>query len=462
MFRVPCRIAPLNKGLDTSLFQTADFAEFIRSHFDDASNSEIQLEVQFDSTFQPPLAAGQAAIDGDLHLAMHALTNNPPHEPIGALGLLVGFAHKSDDQMFGLMFDQGIAQFPGDPGASLPREGAAVFVDSIARKRSAADFAAECRFTSVHELGHAFNLAHAPQDSPTFMSRSALNSSAYSNEAYFFLEDQENLLAKCSTDSLVRPGGSAFTNQDGANEGSAATARRLDDLKLSIDVRPKECTRFEPIHLDVTLSVAGHRKTGALVPRMVDPSHGAFRVYITDPDGSERRYLNSAHCCSTSRRLKISKTEPFRRDIVLLAEQGHFTFPAPGTYGVRVEFDVGRGRRLHSNRAGITILGKEKGPWARDVLLLQRPNMLRLLQYRRAADDRVLDGMSQMIRSWRGVWDERKCLIAYRWALAVLEGRGPDTPIERSMTAVKYLEKCRHLRPHRESRAAALVASVHP
>jgi len=462
MFRLTCKVAALNAGLDTTLFRSADFVEFVQGHFRSASGGDIELDVQFDPSIQPVLSAGEAAVDGDLHFAMRQLTQNPSRPPIVAMGLLVGFAHASDSQMFGLMFDRGIAQVPGDLNAAVAREGAAIFLDPITHSRSGADVSAECRFTSVHELGHAFNLAHAPQIPPTFMSRSALNATAYNAGAYFFEPEQADQLSRCSTDTSVQPGGSPFTDGDAGN--TAATRRRQrpgsPPLKLTVEARPTECTRYEPIHLDIALSMTDRSKSHARVPRVVDPAHESFRIYIEDPDGHERRYHSSIHCCPTARKLEVRRSDPFRRDVVLITEQGRYTFRSPGVHRIRAEFDVAPGVTLHSNRTQIMILrdrDPSRGPTAR---VLRTLGATQLLQFRRAPNTRTLSQLHQLIDSWRGRWDERRCLLAYRWALAVLETRGQERSRERVAVAVRFLQKCRYLRAHRESRASALVEAA--
>lgn len=456
MFQIQCKVAALNAGLDTTLFRSPDFADFVQGHFRAASGGDIELDVQFDSSKAPLLAAGETAVDGDLHFAMRSLTQNPSRPPLSAMGLLVGFQHRSDREMFGLMFDQGIASAPGDLDAAVAREGAAIFLNPITNNRSSAEHDAECRFTAIHELGHAFNLTHSPQDPPSFMSRSAVNSTAFGAEAYFFEVEQQDPLSRCSTDLSVRHDGSPFSGGPSSNTGFLLGAPCTHRIRLVVEARPEVCTRYEPIHLDVTLRVPNRAAPAAQVPRMIDPAHERFRIFITDPSGRERRYRNSTHCCPSRRRLKVSSSSPFQRDIVLLTEQGRYTFGAPGVHRIRVEFDVSPRVTLQSSTEIMILAERDRG-WERSVNVLVTLGTTRLLQFRRAPNAQSLNRLYDLICSRRGRWDERKCLIAYRWAFAVLEARRGAQSADRAAAAVRFLEKCRYLRPHREARSAKMI-----
>ncbi|HEY6123973.1 MAG TPA: hypothetical protein VIV63_04930 [Steroidobacteraceae bacterium] len=447
----------MNVGLDTSVFESPDFADALRVQYRRASNGAIELDPVFES-IAPILAAGQPARDGDLHFAMRQLSQNPSRQPIDTIGLLVASSHVDDNRMFGLMFDQGLAAVPGDINAAVPREGAAVFVDTIAGRRTPEDVANEVLFTAIHELGHAFNLSHAPQEPPTFMSRSAVNDRAYDGSAFFFNQRQQAWLSSADSDFRVRPGESVFLDRDSRNSAEIPSASGDDDLKLAASLHPAECTRFEPIHLDISLSIKG--RADRRVPRMLDPSHSAFRIFIEDPAGRSRLYKNSVHCCATPRRLRVSRSAPFRRDIVLTIEGGHYTFREPGVYRVRVEFDCSPDCTLRSNVAEINILAKPDKSFATTAKMLAMPSATRLLQYRCLPNAKVVNAMSGLIDSWKGRWDERQSLIAYRWALSVLrEGVKPVSPAL-ILQARRYLERCRSLLPHREERVEELLASV--
>lgn len=458
MIRLNCKVAALNAGLDTGVFQSADFSDLLQGHFRRASGEDIDLRVQW-SPIPPLLPAGKPVIDGDLHFAMRTLTGNPSTPPIDTIGLLIASAYESDDLMFGLMFDQGLAQVPGDLNAAVSREGAVVFVDAIARRRTTAELQAECEFTSIHELGHAFNLGHAAQKPPSFMSRSALRSVAYDHEAYFFTSTHQDRLRTCSTDPLVRPGASPFSGLDFGNRSHCSGAAGNARLSLTVNICPAECTRFEPIHLDVTIGLKGSDASSIRLPRMLDPSHATFRIFIEEPDGQTRRYHSSTHCCGSMRRIEVSRARPYRRDIVILGEGGRYTFRKTGPHRIYIEFDVSRTQTLRSNTARFVVLPEptRNSRWQEALSILKTPQAAELLQYRRTGNQRLLKRMSDMIDSWGGSWDERRNLIAYRWARTVLNSRASHRSTGLRKQAVRYLARCRHLRTHREERAEQML-----
>jgi hypothetical protein len=253
-----------------------------------------------------------------------------------------------------------------------------------------------------------------------------------------------------------------FIERDVANSGNTAARQRDPRLSLRIGVHPAESTPFEPIHLDITIKPARtHEGTPIRLPRMLDPAHQSFRIYIRDPRGNTWRYRNTTHCCPSARTIQITRERPFRRDIVVMAEQGRYTFRDPGIYRLHVEYDVGKRHTLRSNTAEVLVRAESPRDrqWRSTLGVLKSPAAVQLLQYRRTHSARLLDRMALMIDAWKGPWDERKSLIAYRWARAVIDSRWTQRMERKTATALRYLDKCRYLQSHREARVAEMMAA---
>jgi hypothetical protein len=180
--------------------------------YQNASRNAIQLAIEF-SDAAPSYPAAVSVTAYQLHLTLSAVTGNS----LNPLRIAVLFASSYDapllpiaDGAFGLMFDRGFKtdDDPNDP-MQRPRTGCVVFLDTIRAQRSKTEYIDEVVFTTLHELGHVFNLWHIA-DGANIMTPS--NATGVIAKNYWNFEaNQQAWLCNCGNDTRVTPGGDPYS-----------------------------------------------------------------------------------------------------------------------------------------------------------------------------------------------------------------------------------------------------------
>jgi len=312
------------------------------------------------------------------------------------IGLLLADTFDPKPGIFGLMFDCGT---DNDDYATVQRQGCAVFVGSIRKSVKSHGhppswFIEQVAFTASHELGHVFNLWH--EDDPIrFMTPSDPNR-MYPPGAFQFDETHREFLAKCSRSEYVQPGGSAFEDRDllvpvppsGPEDGRAAIGR----LTLEVDITPREFWAFEPVELDVTLSLSPQAKRRRSVPDELDPGHERFDIWVTAPDGERRRLRSPVRYGRNNEQLRLAPGESIARDILIARDARGQVFRAAGRHRVQATFRLTESRLLLSNPVEVMVLPAKAGDAAYDEArsVLTRPSVVRLLTYRSRAHHQTM------------------------------------------------------------------------
>lgn len=357
--------------------------------FRTASGDDIVLTI--DATrLASPRMPGNAGVEAyDLHRATASIARNTK-TPITNIALLFAsrYARAEYANVLGIMFDRGFTT-PDDPSGSeefmrIPREGAAVFLDTIRRLRSNdEEFERESYFTAIHEIGHIFNLQH--DSGRNFMASSPLGK-AFDTSYHVFSAEQCSLLARSSVSDAIRPGGSPFGSAaSGSNHASVRAAPRpaAFGLALSIGLATYRFQQFEPVELDIQLSVLPGIARTFRVPEQIDPGYESFALWIETPFGERRRYRSPRRYCSAPTFRRVAPDRPFRRDISIFAEAGGYTFTMPGIYRVWAEFRASTAIALRSNT--VEFLVEPEGNSELNVAasaLLSRRDIARLLYHR--------------------------------------------------------------------------------
>jgi hypothetical protein len=357
---IACRVGAINVGLPQPvvLYHTAQ--QIIGAAFQQASLNDFRLVMQPPVMSPVPVAGGTAVTALDLHVRLAHLVGSPAHGPVNTIGLLMAHSYKNFESALGVMFDRGV-KTPDDPNASstytnVPRQGCAIFLGAINSFRTNdIDRELETIFTSMHELGHVFNLPHSPN--LTLMSTSPSGAPLQYPNVHFDPQ-QCSWLSHCSTSHSVVPGGSPFGafGPSGPLDPFAhfdlPRSRRSDRLKkltLSIVVRPAEFRQWEPVELEVQLSVPNRDRGRYSVPEMLDPAYGCFTIFIEDPRGERRIFQPSIRQCPHGKTMTISAARPYRRDINIGRGDGDYTFKYVGVYRIQVEFRLSAELSLKSN-----------------------------------------------------------------------------------------------------------------
>jgi hypothetical protein len=362
MIQIECVLTRLTSRIGVPAFAVQGREQVLHDVFAHASNQDIQLGVN-NALLAAPAGDQRGFWALDLHLALQAVTNNTPPGPVGRIGVLFADYYKPFPAALGVMFDRGFD--PGDDPSSarafrqLPREGCAIFLGAIRdfRTASASQAEAEAFFTTIHELGHVFNLQHVnhPQN---FMSQSVAVG-PYNPSAYRFLAGHEEMLASCSHSPHVWPGGKPFADTGPFAHHSVPSSRRRAPpafgLELSLEMAQREFWDFEPVELDVELRVAGGVSRSFRVPDAIDPGYEIFTLWIEEPSGERRRYRSPRRYCSSTKTRRISPAKPFRRDISIFGEAGGYTFRRTGIHRIWAEFQPRPEETLRSNTLEVLV-----------------------------------------------------------------------------------------------------------
>jgi len=300
----------------------------------------------------------------DLHQGLHALLGNPiVAKRVENIGVLFAHSYEARPSLFGVMFDRGFAT-DDDPNnafefTNVPREGCAVFLGAIRAKRpSDQDFQAEVAFTTVHEIGHVFNLGHI-QNPQCFMSSSQA-SSVLPTTAFHFVEGHRKRLGQADTSNHVWPGGSDYQDLGllGPSEaGEAFNLPRPDfGLELHVDMDQKEFHAYEPVEIEIQLAVAKGVERSFQVPDAVDPGYEVFDIWIERPNGERVKYRPSRFYCSTGQGLRITPGKGFERDVSLFGQSGGYTFRHAGLHRISATLALPRRGLLRSNEIEVNVL----------------------------------------------------------------------------------------------------------
>lgn len=397
MMRIECIVGATTQAGEVVRVALGNGA-VITEAFAVGSGGDIEIAVDF-SRVDSPLAPGEGAVEAyDLHEALGELTKNP-RKPgrVSRIAVIFADSYAPEPEALGVMFDRGFTSFddPNDTAlyTGVPREGCAVFLGAIGafRNHDPQAVAEEIRFNVIHELGHVFNLPHRNQPR-SYMSRSDPRRAG----AQGFVDDHKQLLAKCSESPNVGPGGSKYgdvgTLSKWVDGDTFNTSAFRGGLRLQVSIEPREFWSFEPVELDVRISLVPSARRSIRIPDAVDPGYSQFRIWIEEPNGERRLYRSPRHYCHTKRQLTISHDQTFERDISIFAEEGGFTFRSVGMHKVWAEFDVGRRGILTSKPCTVNVLAYPHTDAAGAALraaLVDR-GLARLAYYRRAPLSRDL------------------------------------------------------------------------
>ena len=216
---ITCVVGALNVGLEVSPDMFTLDGMTIEGVFREVfccpdGAPAIALRLQGVSLGPLELPRGEPVTPLHLHEALRRVTGNPSRPGVvERIGLVCAARYEPVPAALGIMFDRGSPTCSGEPVPSwyrrVPREGCAVFVETIRELRSeAGTFREELFFTAIHELGHVFNLWHieVPEN---FMTPSRPDR-VYPREAFRFLPEHRDFLRRGAGSRHVRPGGSRF------------------------------------------------------------------------------------------------------------------------------------------------------------------------------------------------------------------------------------------------------------
>lgn len=364
-------------------------AQFIEIALRAGSHQVINLEMKNNADGASLIRDDLQEVEAlDLHRCVQKLTGNVPgNGRIDKIAVILADRYRPRPGVFGLMFDRGYST-EDDPNSThlftgTAREGCVIFVGAIKRLRSKSlEFEREVEYTTIHELGHLFNLGHVATSNRSYMATSRRRA-PYPDAWFKFSDDQQQWLSECDTNPSVYPGGSKFDPVSSFNEainplGHSSTAQMVLDIGVATTTFP--CS--SPVEMDVEIRSMATTTRRFYVPDRLDPGYEEFKIWITYPNGEKRIFRSPRRYCAPAAKVMLRKERPIRRDISLFEGAGGSTFTKPGLYQIQAEYDLGHRRLLVSNTVTVEVVPDKKlMPRAR-VQLLSDSAVRRFLYHR--------------------------------------------------------------------------------
>ena len=265
--------------------------------------------------------------------------------------------------LLGIMFDFGL----GHAGPE-DRQGCALFDDAIAANppppgtpNTAAWRKRETFFTAVHEIGHAFNLAHSFDKSlfnlgwipleDEFEARSFMNypffvrggPRAFYKRFRYRFSSQELTFLRHAHPAFVKPGDRPFFFDHGLVDPDLATGLTL---RLRANRERAVFEFMEPVALELKLT------NGARDPRLVDRQAlsigDSMAVYVQRDRGPVRQVRPYSRRCMRAHKTVIEPDASMYAPLRMFAGVDGWEIAEPGTYTIQVVAKVD-GEELVSN-----------------------------------------------------------------------------------------------------------------
>jgi hypothetical protein len=295
---------------------------------------------------------GSTWSDLEMHDALQQFWSRFANMPQWALWVLFAALHEDGTNLGGVMFD--------DIGPNH-RQGTAIFQDSFIKNAPAGDPAPDAwvqrmRFwTACHEMGHAFNLAHAWQkalgvpwmplanepEARSFMNypfRVQGGSTAFFSNFEYRFSDQELLFLRHAPSRFVQMGNAAWFDHHGFQQANVSPEPTLQLEVLGNRVLGKRQELLyeflEPVMLDF------HLKNVSAEPQLVPEQILRMRDHMTiviKKDGQEaRQFLPHVQYCWQSRMRALNPGEVIQEGFLLSADRTGWLISEPGWYTIQV------------------------------------------------------------------------------------------------------------------------------
>jgi hypothetical protein len=276
-----------------------------------------------------PGGAPTPLTDAILHNIMMQNSNLTPTQWQGYL--LMATNNPGGD--FGIMYDI---------GNGAPREGAAVFVNTINASIAANANTAILR-TTAHEFGHALNLLHPITTDNTIMSQTRVLQSLgnFPDNTNFTFREIEIEHLRHHRFPFVVFGGDPFGNDrhDSAfGEGEDVVREDIGDrrVKAYLKVSQDRIGFGEPLHVSLTVQNISNRNVK--IEDHFEPSSQVVHFYLIDPSGITRHISPIRVRDVSSSPIILKKGQGITRDLTLLVDSNGPIFTVPGIYELYADY----------------------------------------------------------------------------------------------------------------------------
>ena len=263
--------------------------------------------------------------------------------------------------MLGKSSREGLLGIMFDAGSVLPRQGAAVFATEIRDRVADAEEDRKIIQTTVHELGHALNLAHRFErvvgraDSTSFMNYDWRFLGGNQRDEYWrrfaftFDPDELEFLHHAPRTALV-PGGADFHTVTYWAEGTGGYSPYAPEVPMpgfALTLSPPASGSVFAFGQPVFLEVSLRNQTGQdinLPPEVLDPKAGFLELLVQRRSGGTTRGLADAQpfipimqrCfdLDPSTADTLPDGQRLRNNVNLTFGSGGFAFAEPGEYDI--------------------------------------------------------------------------------------------------------------------------------
>lgn len=320
-----------------------------------------------------PLSATNADArwsDAEMHDAMQVYWSRFANKAQWSLWTLFASLHERGTGLGGIMFD--------DIGPNH-RQGTAIFEDSFIKSPPPGDPAPEAWvrrmrfFAAIHEMGHAFNLAHSWQkslvdqgDGPWIAladepeARSIMNypqavsggQTAFFSDFEYRFSDAELLFMRHAPERFVEMGNADWFDHHGFEQLDSPPEPKL---KLEVRVnRPRPDFEFlEPVVLELKLTNVSDG------PRLIQEDLlsdlGRMTVVVKRDGRAARQYLPYAQFCQAPRSEVLGPGESRYESLFVSAGKGGWNIDEPGRYTVQLAVHVDGEGEVVSNALRLRI-----------------------------------------------------------------------------------------------------------
>lgn len=356
---------------------------FRRAGFDvRASNGNSQVPLTLAGT-------NERWSDAEMHDAMQIHWSRFANRPQWSLWTLFAALHEDGSSLGGIMFD--------DIGPNH-RQGTALFLKSFIANAPAGDTAQEAWvrrmafWTAVHEMGHAFNLAHAWDKDASFGTRrpwmtmdSGFHLQTFMNYPYLYqsgtfsdantvrffrdfsfrFNDEELLFLRHAPERFVEMGGSNWFDNHAFEQAdvSPVPGFRLD---LRVNRPTPTFEALEPVVIELKLTNAAD--SPALLPDRLLRTAERMTVMVKRENRPAKQWTPFAHFCWQSKPSVLPPGESVYESLFVGAGGDGWVIDEPGRYTIQVCLRV-NGEDVVSNPLTVRVTpprSHDEEFWAQD------------------------------------------------------------------------------------------------
>jgi hypothetical protein len=308
--------------------------------------------------------------DTEMHDAMQASWSHFANRPAWALWVFFAALHEQGESLGGVMFD--------DIGPNH-RQGTAIFTESFIKVPPANDPAPEAwiarmRFwTAVHEMGHAFNLAHAwqkshpPQYGKSWVplvndpeARSFMNypynvrggQTAFFANFEFRFTDEELLFMRHAPSRFVQMGNADWFDDHGFRHASVSPEPSLT-FTLRVNRERPIFEFLEPVVVELKLT--NRTNEPRLVDEKVLADVGALTMIIKRQNQPARQWHPFARACIKPKSRVLLPGESMYESIFVGVGTNGWSLSEPGRYLLQASLPY-EGEDIVSNALDLRIL----------------------------------------------------------------------------------------------------------